>query len=68
MNALSVRKFETNSILHTRVGLQLLQGQVKQKETVDQRLQPLTLGQGLSFMARQRQPTSRRMHLTFNSK
>lgn len=46
----------------------LFQGQARQKESVDQRLQNLTMGQGQSFLARQRQPPSRRLQLNFNSK
>ncbi|XP_054290464.1 protein Hook homolog 3-like isoform X2 [Macrosteles quadrilineatus] len=45
-----------------------LEGQARQKESVDHRLQNLNLGQGQSFLARQRQPTSRRPQSNFNSK
>uniref|UniRef100_A0A1B6DZC8 Protein hook n=2 Tax=Clastoptera arizonana TaxID=38151 RepID=A0A1B6DZC8_9HEMI len=42
--------------------------QSKQRESVDQRLSTLNLGQSQSFLVRQRQSTSRRMPLSHNTK
>lgn len=43
-------------------------GLTRHREAVDQRLAALTSGQGQSFLARQRQPTPRKIYSAYNSK
>lgn len=43
-------------------------GQLRQRESVDQRLANMNPGQGQSFLARQRQATNRRVPINFSSK
>ncbi|CAB0033384.1 unnamed protein product [Trichogramma brassicae] len=43
-------------------------GLTRHREAVDQRLAVLASGQGQSFLARQRQPTTRKTYTTYNSK
>lgn len=43
-------------------------GLTRHRDAVDQRLAVLASGQGQSFLARQRQPASRKLYTTYNSK